>query len=113
MNNLYHSSQSGGGPPGPRGPKGDKGDRGPGVINWRGVWDNAAAYVANDAVAYNGSAYICLTDNTGSEPSSASWNVLAAKGDQGGRGAGNIRGQTKGRAACGDSPLKFRLSRAR
>ena len=38
MNNLYHSSQSGGGPPGPRGPKGDTGDRGPGVIRLaRGV----------------------------------------------------------------------------
>ena len=102
MNNLYHSSQSGGGPPGPRGPKGDKGDRGPGVINWRGAWDNAAAYVANDAVAYNGSAYICLTDNTGSEPPSASWNVLAAKGDQGGRGDQGLQGDRGEKGDRGD-----------
>ena len=83
MSTFYHSSQSGGGPPGPPGAKGDTGDRGPGVLNWRGDWSVAEAYEPNDAVAFDGSAYICVEAHSGSQPPSAKWNLLASRGSQG------------------------------
>ncbi len=92
MTQFYHSGGSGHGPPGIQGVKGEKGDVGPGVINWRGAWDNGVAYALNDAVAHQGSSYICVEAHTGSEPPSAKWAVLASKGDQGGQGIQGIQG---------------------
>ena len=92
MSTFYHSSQSGGGPPGPPGAKGDQGDRGPGVLNWRGDWSVAEAYEVNDAVAVDGSAYICVEAHTGSQPPSAKWNLLASRGGQGIQGDKGDRG---------------------
>lgn len=57
--------------------KGDKGDAGTGVV-WLGDWSNATAYVLNDAVQHNGSAYVCNTAHTNQEPPNASyWDLLA------------------------------------
>ncbi|MEN6367702.1 MAG: hypothetical protein ABFC88_12900 [Thermoguttaceae bacterium] len=86
MTQFYHSGGSGKGPPGVRGTQGIQGEVGPGVINWRGNWNGTAAYALNDAVAHGGSSYICTTPNTGSEPPSANWAVLASKGDRGEKG---------------------------
>lgn len=58
--------------------QGAKGDKG---LNWRGNWSNSTPYAQDDAVFYNGSSYVCLTGNTGSQPPSANWDLLAQKGD--------------------------------
>jgi hypothetical protein len=83
MAQLYHSSGSGHGPIGPTGPQGPTGATGPGVINWRGTWVVTDSYLLNDAVAHEGSSYICVEAHTGSEPPSSKWATLAACGDDG------------------------------
>ena len=42
-------------------------------------------YNVNDAVSYLGSSYVAIQSGTNNQPSSSSafWNVLANKGDQG------------------------------
>ena len=82
MTQFYHSGGSGHGPPGPRGLQGVQGEVGPGVINWTGEWSGSQAYALNDAVAHNGSSYICIEAHSGSEPPSSQWAVLASKGEQ-------------------------------
>lgn len=61
-------------------------------VNWRGVWDSFNSYAINDAVSYNGSSFIAKVpvDTGGLNPllSSASWDMLAAKGDAGGSAFG-------------------------
>lgn len=59
---------------------------GPKGIRWRGAWDDATAYLPDDAVRFNGSSYIALAASTGDEPdtSSDSWDLLAAAGTSGG-----------------------------
>jgi len=81
MSQFYHSSGSGHGPIGPAGPQGPIGTTGPGVINWRGTWVMTDAYLLNDAVAHEGSSYICIEAHTGSEPPSSKWAILAAQGE--------------------------------
>ena len=45
----------------------------------KGDYDGSTAYVANDVVYYNGSAYIAKTSTTGNLPTStAHWNNFAA-----------------------------------
>jgi hypothetical protein len=56
---------------------------------WRGAWNPATAYIASDAVSHAGSAYIATTPSTGEEPGTgASWDLLAAQGEQGPAGSG-------------------------
>ena len=75
------------GPRGWQGENGDQGDRGdPGII-WRGEWSGLAHYVPGDAVQHDGSCYLAVADNTGSEPPSVNWGLMAAKGEQGEPGA--------------------------
>lgn len=50
-----------------KGDKGDQGDPGTG-INWEGEYNPATAYVVNDAVFSNGSAFVCISPTTGNEP---------------------------------------------
>jgi hypothetical protein len=66
---------------------GSPGSVGPAGVNWLGVWDDTTAYVEDDAVDHDGTAYIALTGNTNDEPPSANWSVMAAKGDTGPAGA--------------------------
>ena len=79
---LALESESIQGAPGEQGPPGSQGDPGVGLV-WRGPWAAETVYAANDAVSHNGSAYVAVSENTGSEPPSANWNTLAEKGDQG------------------------------
>lgn len=69
------------------GPKGDPGEKG---INWRGEWENGAAYGKGDAVSYNGTSYILNTEGfpSGENPTDypESWDVLAEKGEKGDKG---------------------------
>src|SRR5690606_9942620 len=54
---------------------------------WRGGWNSATAYAANDAVAHDGASWICIQAHSDQEPPNAShWVVLAAKGDRGDQG---------------------------
>lgn len=57
-------------------------------INWQGAWNVTTPYKKNDAVAYQGSSYIALLDNTGVTPTNTTnWGKLAAKGAAGATGA--------------------------
>lgn len=53
------------------------------TFRWMGTWSSSVAYLIGDAVAYNGTSYICTTANTNSAPPSANWSTLAIKGDTG------------------------------
>lgn len=75
-----------GGGSGEAGPQGS-----PGVV-WRGVYSGATTYATNDAVSYNGSAFIATAGVTGTAPGTAAsptspWQVLAAQGSTGSSGA--------------------------
>ena len=57
-----------------------------GVV-WKGDWDGGTAYGLKDAVADNGSSYVCILAHTGQEPPNLTyWDVLAARGDTGPQG---------------------------
>ncbi|SHJ69437.1 hypothetical protein SAMN05444159_1251 [Bradyrhizobium lablabi] len=62
--------------------------------NYRGAWNSATAYAANDVTTRLGSAYISKGTNTNAPPESSptSWDVLAAKGDTGNTGATGATG---------------------
>ena len=87
------------GPQGPSGPRGGTGDTGPAGptgprgLTWRGSWSASTAYVADDAVQYNGSSYVSTGPvDPGLVPGVAPvWELLAQKG-AGSGGAGQITG---------------------
>jgi hypothetical protein len=59
---------------------------------WKGAWSGATAYVVNDVVLSNGSAYICILGHTNHEPPNLTyWNLLAQKGLDG-EGSGDVVG---------------------
>ena len=61
-------------------------------INWRGVYDNSASYVVNDAVFYDGSSYICVLDSSGNLPTNPTyWDLMAQQGAAG-AGSGDVSG---------------------
>jgi hypothetical protein len=82
---------------GPIGATGSQGATGPqgatGVgaeLNWAGSWITGAIYDTNDAVSYNGSSWVSISDsNTENEPnlSSVYWQLIAAQGATGVTGA--------------------------
>ena len=48
---------------------------------WRGAYNGATAYVANDVVSYNNSTYICILASTGNLPTNATyWSLMALAG---------------------------------
>jgi hypothetical protein len=64
-------------------------------FSFRGAYGGAAiVYNLNDVVTYNGSSYICLSDNvTGSQPDSlVSWDIFVEKGADGADGASGTSG---------------------
>ncbi len=75
---------------GPQGPKGDTG-----LVNWRGAYSNAAAYLKNDGVYDQGCAWIALQPTTGNAPptlptlANVYWSLMAMKGAD---GAGDMTG---------------------
>ena len=60
-----------------------------GDITWQGEWSSATTYTQNQAIQYNGSAYVCLQGNSNVIPSSNTsvWSVMVLKGDTGATGA--------------------------
>lgn len=80
---------------GPQGIKGDKGDRGEtgatGIsgLNWKGTWVSGTSYYLNDAVAYSGASYFCISATSGTTAPNADtshWTLLAAQGATGATG---------------------------
>lgn len=76
------------GPAGPQGLPGPQGIQGPPVM-FKGVWSSTTAYNIGDAVSFNGSSFIAISDNTAKQPdvSSLAWSLLAQQGTQGPAGA--------------------------
>jgi len=67
---------------------GAQGPAGPTGMNWRGVYSNSTTYGVNDAVSYNGSAYITSAGTTGVNPGTPSsptspWTLVASIGATG------------------------------
>jgi len=65
-----------------------------GDITWQGEWSSATTYTQNEAVQYNGSAYVALQGNSNLIPSdnTSSWSVMTEKGDTGPAGAAGSAG---------------------
>lgn len=64
-------------------------------IVWKGEYSAGTSYVPLDAVSYNGSAYICVANTSGTAPNSSAtplkWNLMVSKGDSGsGSGSGVV-----------------------
>lgn len=73
--------------------QGMKGDQGAKGAQWKGAWSNSAAYVIDDIVSINGSAYICILANTNqSPPNGTYWQLLASKGTDGTNGTNGTNG---------------------
>ena len=50
-------------------------------IEWKGEWDIATTYNAGEGVSYDGSSYVALVDDTGTEPPSEGiWNLVNKRG---------------------------------
>ena len=60
-----------------------------GDITWEGEWSSSTTYTQNEAVQYNGSAYVCLQGNSNLIPpnSTSAWSLMTSKGDTGATGA--------------------------
>ena len=60
-----------------------------GDITWEGEWSSSTTYTQNEAVQYNGSAYVCLQGNSNLIPpdNTSAWSVMVLKGDVGPAGA--------------------------
>ncbi|MCA1568134.1 MAG: collagen-like protein [Acidobacteria bacterium] len=71
---------------GEQGLKGDKGDKGDKGLNWRGQWNSAVSYAADDAISHKGSSWIAMRASTGMPPDNvegSDWAILAQKGEAG------------------------------
>ena len=60
-----------------------------GDITWHGEWSSSTTYTQNQAVQFNGSAYVCLQGNSNVIPpdNTSAWSVMVLKGDTGATGA--------------------------
>lgn len=89
---------------GPVGPTGPQGVPGPTVV-WRGNWNSAATYNANDGVSYNGNSYVAVATNTNQPPNvnPTLWQLIAqgSVGPQGPAGATGPQGPAGPTGATG------------
>jgi len=79
------------GPQGIQGIQGVAGAVGPAGLEWQGLWDADASYLADDAVSFNGASWFCInpistTGNSDPETDTTTWALLAAQGAQGPQG---------------------------
>ena len=56
------------------------------MVNWLGAWSASPTYARYDAVSSAGSSYLATSVNTNDTPPSASWALMAQKGDTGAQG---------------------------
>ena len=62
-------------------------------VSWEGAYSAETTYAADDAVEYNGSAYIANASTTGETPGvAAAWDLWVAKGDTGDTGSAGADG---------------------
>jgi len=64
---------------------------------WKGVWDSSASYSSGNAVSFQGSSYVSLTNaNVGAEPDTTpvAWDLIAQRGDIGATGPTGPQGPT-------------------
>ena len=47
-------------------------------IRWRGIYSASESYVAGDVVRYGPSAWICVTDVSGTEPPASQWELMVS-----------------------------------
>lgn len=82
------------GPAGPQGAPGPVGPVGPAGLTWRGPWNSAVGYDADDAVYYGGSTYFAVAASTGVTPGSDpdAWATLAIHGQDGAAGPAGPQG---------------------
>ncbi|MBV8061059.1 MAG: hypothetical protein JO253_05995 [Alphaproteobacteria bacterium] len=60
------------------GAQGNTGNTGPGWNQWKGAWSSGTAYIVNDVVESDATAYICISAHTNHVPPNATyWNVVA------------------------------------
>lgn len=81
------------------GQAGESGQDGSPGINWRGLWSDLISYRLNDAVLYEGSAYIYVGGKNPPEGITPTdypdeWSLLASKGDTGVSGQKGADGKT-------------------
>ena len=92
-----------------KGPKGDTGQQGPagadGIpITWQGEWVSSNVYAKNDAVSYDGSAWVMTAGPVaGAVPGvDGEWALMARRGADGGKGVGIASiARTSGTGAAG------------
>ena len=91
------------GPAGSQGPQGvagtagiqgPQGAAGPKGLVWKGAWSGIVTYSADDAVQYQGTAWIAVSPSTAVAPPSTEWALLASRGDQGATGPQGPAGPT-------------------
>jgi hypothetical protein len=78
------------GPMGPQGVQGLTGATGAKGLTWRGTWVSSISYLIDDAVSFNGTSYICISNSTlitNPAITPLKWSVLAAKGSTGATGS--------------------------
>lgn len=68
----------------------------------RGVYSAIATYAINDVVTLAGTSYVAVAPNTGSQPPSVNWMVVAEKGDTGEQGIPGVKGDTGDTGPKGD-----------
>lgn len=93
---------------GPQGPQGPQGVPGPKGLNWEGDWDPAVEYVADDAVAHEGSSWVAVAPNLGLPPheEKAEWELLAKQGERGPEGPAGPPGAADAWGLRGNSGTK-------
>ena len=55
-------------------------------MTWRGTWSALTQYFVDDAVEYQGSAYIAVLSNIGQSPPGSNWDLVAQQGAAGAQG---------------------------
>ena len=81
--------------PGVRGADGD--------ITWQGTWSSSTTYTQNNAIQYNGNAYVALQGSTDVRPDTNTtvWSLMVQKGDTGATGPTGSVGPTGPAGATG------------
>ena len=103
-------SQGPKGDTGSQGPQGDAGSAGVSGMLYRGTWNNATAYVANNAVSKNGAVWFAGSSNTNVNPNpsgdgvtpASPWILFVPTGTQGPTGAQGPQGVQGPKGDTGD-----------
>jgi hypothetical protein len=92
------------GPQGVQGPQGPQGAPGPKGVNWKGSWNVATVYAADDAVSHNGSSWLAKRSNSNTQPAEGDdWTLIALKGETGPQGQKGDTGAQGAQGLKGDT----------